>query len=107
MIDCKQNCKDDLAASIRRSAGWRRRLQKKYNDPHCGPAADLLERLATESNDLSDEMFLALSPFYSWSSGRWADSVSETCRLVGFRGVDSLSKFVDTLVSILSKPVAA
>jgi hypothetical protein len=66
----------------------------KYSDPRAGNAADILDRLADEIKDLSDESWRALSPFYSWSSGRWWDSVSATSRLVGFRGVDIFRKAV-------------
>jgi hypothetical protein len=82
-------------------------LQAKFNDSRNGLAAEQLDQLATEITDLSDEAWSALSPFYSWSSGKWADAVSQTSRQVGFRNVNNLSAFVSQLVGVLSQSVAA
>jgi hypothetical protein len=106
-INSKQNCIIDLSASVKRTAVWRRGLQAKFNDSRNGLAAERLDQLATEINDLSDEAWSELSPFYSWSSGKWADAVSQTSRLVSFRNVNSLPAFVAHLVGILSQSVAA
>jgi hypothetical protein len=61
----KQNCIDDLSSSILRSAKWRRQLQIKYPDPRNGQAADKLETLAGETNDLTDEAWGELQKFFS------------------------------------------
>jgi hypothetical protein len=106
-INSKQNCSLDLSASIRRTSSWRRGLQDKYNDPRNGRAADILDRIAAEAEELSDEAWSTLSQHYCWSSGKWADSVSQTSRLAGFRHVDTLSAFVEQLVRILSQASVA
>jgi hypothetical protein len=58
----KQNCIDDLSASITRSANGRRALQTKFNDSRNGRTAERLDQLASETNDLSDERGQNLSP---------------------------------------------
>jgi hypothetical protein len=99
----KQNCIDDLCASITRSAAWRRALQTKFNDPRNGRAADKLDQLAGETNDLSDEAWSELKPHYNWASGKWSEAVSQVSRQVEFRAVNSLPAFVSALVGILSE----
>jgi hypothetical protein len=103
----RANCIEDMSASVRRTAIWRRSLQVKYPDPRNGRAADTLDRLANELPDMTDEEFSQLSPHYNWASGRWSDAVSATSRLVGYRGVDTVPVFVNRLVGILSQSVAA
>ena len=99
----KEYCIENLSGSLARTASWRRSLQAKYNDPRCGRAAETLERLAGETNDLSDEAWSELMPFYNWASFKWSDSVSQASRQVEFRGVNTLPAFVSTLVGILSE----
>ena len=100
----KQSCIDNLCGSFTRSATWRRGLQAKYpNDPRNGLAAETLETLAGETNDLTDEAWSELKPFYS-SSGKWSDAVSQASRRVEFqRNVRTLPAFVNNLVGILSE----
>jgi hypothetical protein len=107
MLNSKTNCASDLSSSLRRSAVWRRGLAKKYDDARAGRAADTLDQLAREAGRLPDSLWTKLQSHYSWSSGRWSDSVSEVSRLVEFRGVNTLPDFVDRLVSILSRPSIA
>jgi hypothetical protein len=99
----KQNCIDDLSASITRSANWRRALQTKFNDPRNERAAARLDKLASETNDLSDEAWSELKSHYNWASGRWSEAVSQTSRQVGFRHVNTLPAFVSALVGILEQ----
>jgi hypothetical protein len=74
-----QSCTDSLSASLIRTRDWRRGLKAKYpNDPRLGKAAETLDKLAGQTNELSDEAWTAICPFYNWSSGTWADAVSLT-----------------------------
>jgi hypothetical protein len=50
----KQYCVDSLSSSLARSANWQRALHTKYpNDPRNGRAAERLDQLANEANELS------------------------------------------------------
>src|ERR1700704_5707642 len=80
MINNKQNCIDDLSASLTRSANWRRALQSKFDDPGNGRAADRLAKLAGETNDMTAEAWSELKPFYNWASGKWSEAVSQTSK---------------------------
>ena|ERR1700730_5935186 len=107
MINSKTNCANDLSAAIKRTANWRRGLKDKYSDPRCERAADALDQLSADAQQLSDELFERLKMYYSWASGKWADAISTTGRQVGFRPINTLSEFVDQLVAILSQQSAA
>ena len=75
MTTDKQSCADNMCGNFNRSAIWRRGLQAKYpNDLRIGKAVATLERLADETNDLTDEAWLELKPYYSWSSPTWSDA---------------------------------
>ena len=100
----KEYCIENLSGSLARTASWRRSLQAKYNDPRCGRAAETLERLAGETNDLTDEAWSDLKPYFNWSCGRWSDAVSRASRRVEFqRNVTTLPAYVNQLVGILSE----
>jgi hypothetical protein len=100
-----KSCTDSLSASLIRTRDWRRGLQAKYkNDPRLGKAAETLDKLAGQTNELSDEAWTALCPFYDWSSGTWADAVSLASRRVEFQhNVRTFSAFVNQLIGILSE----
>jgi predicted aminopeptidase len=108
-MNSKQSCSDNLCGSLTRTAVWRRGLQAKYaNDPRNGKAAATLERLAAETNDLTDEQWTALKPYFNWSSGPWADAVSLASRHVEFqRNVRTFSAYINQLIGILSEQNAA
>jgi len=108
MINNKQSAITDLGASLRHTANWRRELSKKFiNDARNIRAAETLERLANEVNELSDESWLLLASHYSWCSPAWSDAVSLASRHVEFRNVKTLSAFMDCLVGLLPQSVAA
>jgi hypothetical protein len=101
----KQSCEDSLYGSLTRTAVWRRRLLAKYpQDTRNGRAAETLEKIAGETNDLTDAQWEKLSKSYNWSSGIWADAVSLASRHVEFqRNVRTFPSFVDNLISILAE----
>jgi hypothetical protein len=106
MIDNnKQSCSDNLCGNITRTKIWRRGLQARYpDDNRNGKAAETLERLAAETNDLTDEQFEALKPYFNWASGTWSDAVSLASRHVEFqRNVRTFPAYVNNLIGILSE----
>jgi hypothetical protein len=107
IANSKLNCITDLSASLRRTAGWRRELQKKYSDHRNQQAAETLDKLAGETNDLTDEAWLELKPYYNWASGTWSEAVSLAARHVEFRSVRTFPDFVNRLVDILSQDSVA
>jgi hypothetical protein len=94
---------DSLSGSLTRTANWRRGLDARYNDPRNGRAADMLAQLASETKSLTDEAWGKLQSFYNWSSPTWSEAVSAASRQVGFRNINTLSAFTETLVGILSE----
>jgi hypothetical protein len=104
-INSKQSCQDNLCGNFTRSAIWRRGLQAKYpNDARNGRAASTLETLASETNDLTDEAWLQLKPYFNWSCGKWSDAVSLASRHVEFqRNLKTLPAYVNHLAEILAE----
>jgi hypothetical protein len=72
--------------------------------PNWGRAAETLDRLADETNNMSDEEWSELSIFYGWNSETWHDAVSKASRHVGFQtNVRTFSDYVNNLLGILSE----
>jgi len=50
----------------------------------------------------------ALQPYYDFSSQLWREAISQAARSVGFHHPEKhFAGFIDSLVSVLSLPVAA
>jgi hypothetical protein len=109
MLNDKQSCADNICANLNQSSIWRRGLQAKYpNDPRNGKAAAILDTLADETNDLTDEAWQQLKPYYRWDSTVWADALSLASRHVAFKSrLRSLPSFVNHFVGILAEQHAA
>jgi hypothetical protein len=104
MINDKQSCIDNLCGSLNRSAIWRRGLEAKWPDPRNGKAAIVLDSLADETNDLSEEDWKRLKPYYRWDSTTFADALSLASRHVAFKSrVKTLPAFVNHFVGILAE----
>jgi hypothetical protein len=105
----KQACSDSLATSLLRTRDWRRVMQAKFpNDPRNEAAALTLNRIAGETNNLTDEEWEFLKLHYDWSSGAWADSVSLASRRMEFRhDVRTFHAFINQLIGILSEQTVA
>src|SRR5713226_8132291 len=107
IANSKLNCITDLSASLRRTASWRRELQKKYRDHRNQRDAETLDKLAGETNDLTDEAWLELKPYYNWAYGTWSEAVSVSAQHVEFRIVRTFPDFVNRLVDIVSQDSVA
>src|SRR5258707_15638374 len=109
MINDKKSCIENLHGSFVRSSLWRGGLKAKFpNDPRNGRAQETLDRLSVEICELTDAQWEILQSFYSWSSVTWSDAVSAAARFVEFKhNVRTLPEFIETLVDLLSHPVAA
>jgi hypothetical protein len=105
----KSDCTDTFKVGFNHTGRWRGRLANKFpGDPRNAKAATYLLKLADEAGELTDQDWARLQPHYEFASKRFQDAVSETGRLVGFQHkITNLHSFVDALVDVLSKPVAA
>jgi hypothetical protein len=104
MLYNKPNCIDDLRGNVRSTGGWRRGVNVKYNDPRNGRAAILCETLSGQLKHMTDEQFAEIEPYLN--SPEWHGAVSEVCRQVGFKNVDTVPAFIARLVSTLQSAVA-
>jgi hypothetical protein len=105
MINDKQSCADNISANLNQSSIWRRGLQAKYpTDPRNGKAAAILDSLADETNDLTDEDWRRLKPYFRWDSLVWMEALSLASRHVAFKSrVKTLPAFVNHFVGILAE----
>jgi hypothetical protein len=108
-LNDKQDCIASLNACLSRTANWRRGMQAKYpNDSRNRLAAETLDKLASEANDLTDEAWEnELKPFFNWTSQAWSDAVSQVSRMVEFRGVNTFPGFTRLLARVLSQSSVA
>jgi hypothetical protein len=66
----KEACSYSLATSVLRTRDWRNVMKVKFpNDPRNEKAAITLNRIAGETDNLTDEEWAFLKLHYDWSSG--------------------------------------
>jgi hypothetical protein len=104
MLDQKFNTINDLRGSARSAGGWRRGRGAKFNDPRNARAENLLYTLSAEIKTLTDDQFAEIEPYVDCPA--WRSSVSQVCREVGFKNVDTVPAFVARLVEILQSAAA-
>src|SRR5229473_4527282 len=105
----KIGCAETISFGLNRTNGWRYKKAKQYsNDPRNHRVAELLLKLAGASSNLTEEEWARLQPYYDFSSQLWREAISQAARSVGFHHPEKhFAGFIDSLVSVLSLPVAA
>jgi len=106
ILNDKQDCIDSIAKALERTSAWRKAIAVNFpDDTRNIRAAETLDKLAIEANDLSDDQWAALNPhFGGWASEKWRSGLSQAARLVGFRHrAKDLSIFTKVLVEQLSQ----
>ena len=102
----KDDCVQSIIVGATRTADWRDKMLEKYGDQRNGWASKALRKIAVDAENLDDESWRKLQPYFA--SDDWREGVSEAARRVGFaHRSKSLPFFVKTIVSVLSQPVAA
>ena len=62
-LNDKQDCIDSIAKVLERTAAWRKAIAVNFpDDPRNMRAAETLEKLAVDANNLSDEQWSDLIP---------------------------------------------
>jgi hypothetical protein len=108
-IEDKPDCIDSLKFGCFHTGSWRGKKAVLHpSDPRNSRAAQLLAKLASEADQLSDKDFFRLQPYYGFTSECWREAISKTCRYVGFKyKIKDLPTFVDSLIEVLNEPVVA
>ncbi|MDB6148180.1 MAG: hypothetical protein JWO45_1844 [Spartobacteria bacterium] len=84
MIHQKQDCIDSITRALEATSAWRKLTAARFpDDPRNIKAAETLEELAAGVTDLSEENWLELAPYFSFSD-TWRKGLSTTARQVGF-----------------------
>jgi hypothetical protein len=106
ILNDKQSCIDSIAKVLERTAAWRKAIAVNFpDDPRNMRAAETLEKLAIEANNLSDEHWSDLKPTFQrgWASEKWRNGLSQAARSVGFHHrAKDFNFFAKVLVQQLS-----
>jgi hypothetical protein len=105
----KSDCSDSLIFGLNHTGNWRKKIAVRHSsDPRNARAGECLLKLATEAAELSDADWLRLQPYFGWANERFREAISVVARQVGFQyKIKDLSSFVNSLLDVLSQPVAA
>ena len=79
MIVDKKDCAESISHVLERSSSWRKTISINFDDPRNLKAAEILELLAIEAANLTDEQWAALQPHFAcgWSSQVWREALSQ------------------------------
>jgi hypothetical protein len=81
----KSECIESVVRILERTEAWRRTLSIRFqNDPRNLRSAEVLNQLAKDAANLTDDQWLALSPHYNWASEKWRSALNDTARGIGF-----------------------
>jgi hypothetical protein len=95
----KQDAVESIARILEQTSAWRKRTAAKFpDDPRNAKAAEMLDQLAIDAANLTDEQFTDLRPHFGWSSQIWRDGLLTAARSVGFAHRNTnFASFVRTL----------
>lgn len=104
ILNDKNDCIESIARVLERTSTWRKALTANFpDDPRNMRAAGMLDRLASDVANLTDEQWSDLKLHFSWASPAWRDALSNATRQVGFHHrAKDLNSFVQALVQQLS-----
>ena len=110
ILNNKQDCIEHFARIFEQTSAWRKKKAAEWpDDPRNVKAAEMLDQLAIDSVNLSDEQWSELQPHFGWNSQIWRGSLIQAAKMVGFAHRNrSFDSFVRLLVTQLpSQRIAA
>jgi hypothetical protein len=85
ILNDKQDCIESIAKILEKTSAWRRSTAAKYpDDPRNINAAEMLDQLAIDAAQLTDDQWTDLQTHFGWASQTWRDGLVQAARLVGF-----------------------
>jgi predicted aminopeptidase len=85
ILNDKTDCTEFLARILDQTQAWRRKTAAEYaDDPRNEKAARMLDQLAIDSANLSDQQWTELRPHFGWSSQIFRAGVVQAAKMVGF-----------------------
>jgi hypothetical protein len=98
----KLECAACIYAALKRTAYWRERVYKRFNDTRNLDAASLLRELARQAAALTEDQWSRLKPHFDRTSERFCDAMTEVGRIVGMRSeVTDFDSYVVKLTELL------
>ena len=109
ILNDKQDCIEHCARILEQTSAWRKKKAAEWpDDVRNGKAAEMLDQLAIDSANLTDEQWAELKPHFGWSSQTWRGGLIQAAKLVGFAHRNrSFESFVKLIVRQLPTQRAA
>jgi hypothetical protein len=105
----RNDCLQNILASLIRTSGFRWRKAKQYpDDPRNLRASESLKLMASNATELPDEYWEKLESLYVPESDGWRNALNQATNNVGFSNrSNSFAFFLRSLVELLPTSVAA
>ena len=105
ILNDKQDGIEHIERVLNQTSVWRMKKAAVFtDDPRNEKAAGMLDQLAIDCANLSDEQWAELKPHFGWNSQIWRSALIETARMVGFF---HRNKTFDSFVRLLVKQLPA
>jgi hypothetical protein len=100
ILNDKQDCIESIARILEKTSAWRRSTAAKFpDDPRNIKAAEMLDQLAIDAANLTDDQWTDLQTHFGWASQTWRDGLVQAARLIGFsHRNNSFDSFVRAVV---------
>jgi hypothetical protein len=85
ILNDKQDCIESIARILENTSAWRKATAVKYPDDLRNiKSSEMLDQLAKDSANLTDEQWKEFTPHFGWSSQIWRGAVVQAAKMVGF-----------------------
>jgi hypothetical protein len=82
----KNSFLDHACFTLSKARNWRKQQAIRFpDDPRNAVAAQRLGDLASQADDISDDIWNHISPYFDPKNSHYYEAVSRACRAVGFR----------------------
>jgi hypothetical protein len=109
ILNDKQDCVESIARILEQTSAWRTKTAAKFpRDERNTKAAEMLDQLAIDAANLTDDQWTDLQKHFGWASQTWRDGLVQAARSVGFAHRNTnFASFVRSIVRQLPLRVAA
>jgi predicted aminopeptidase len=99
ILNDKHDCIEHCTRILEQTSAWRKRKAAEFpDDARNAKAVYMLDQLAIDSANLSDEQWAELKPYFGWSSQVYREGLIQAAKMVGFahrnRSFDSFVRLV-------------
>jgi hypothetical protein len=104
ILNDTQDCIESFALILEKTSAWRRSTAAQFpGDPRNINAAEMLDQLAIDAANLTDEQWNDLQTHFGWASQTWRDGLVRAARLIGF---SHKSKAFDAFIRLVVRQLS-